>query len=217
VPTAALDIEVATARSLRTAAAARHVGRQQSHQGTAGYLTVGSTIFATTPLARPGVSSNPPPQAETRARVMVSPSPLLVGTCPRPGPSSMTPMVISLFVPLTSTVTCPSVPAALMALSSTQLTARRQPLAAIRLLAGARGGIVGRRFDGIIEEAQWLSDMVEGVIGGAFDDMPGRVDVGDLVAQCVHVSWPPRNHEFRPQMGATRSSSQRWLGPVTTA
>jgi signal transduction histidine kinase len=66
----------------------------------------------------------------------------------------------------------------------------RQPLAAIRLLAGAHGGNVGRRFDGIIEEAQWLSDMVEGVIGGAVDDVPGRVDVGDLVAHCVHRAQP---------------------------
>jgi signal transduction histidine kinase len=66
----------------------------------------------------------------------------------------------------------------------------RQPLAAIRLLAGARGCDVERRFDGIIEEAQWLSEMVEGVIGGAVDDMPGRVDVGDLVELCVHRAQP---------------------------
>ena len=62
----------------------------------------------------------------------------------------------------------------------------RQPLAAIRLLAGARGGNIRIRFDGIIEEAQWLSDVVEGVIGGAADDSDGRVDVGNLVARCVH-------------------------------
>jgi signal transduction histidine kinase len=62
----------------------------------------------------------------------------------------------------------------------------RQPLAAIRLLAGARGGDVGRRFDGILEEAEWLSELVEGVIGGAADDSPVRVDVVDLVTHCVH-------------------------------
>jgi K+-sensing histidine kinase KdpD len=66
----------------------------------------------------------------------------------------------------------------------------RQPLAAIRLLAGAHGGNVERRFDGIIEEAQWLSDLVEGVIGGAVDDAPGRVDVGELVALCVRRAQP---------------------------
>jgi K+-sensing histidine kinase KdpD len=66
----------------------------------------------------------------------------------------------------------------------------RQPLAAIRLLAGARGGDARHRFDGIIEEAQWLSDMVEGVIGGASHDVPERVDVGDLVARCVHRAQP---------------------------
>jgi signal transduction histidine kinase len=62
----------------------------------------------------------------------------------------------------------------------------RQPLAAIRLLAGARGGNVRRRFDGILEEAQWLSEMVEDVVGGAAHDLPGRVDVVDLVARCVN-------------------------------
>jgi signal transduction histidine kinase len=62
----------------------------------------------------------------------------------------------------------------------------RQPLAVIRLLAEARGGNSRRRFDGILEEAQWLSEMVEGVIGGAADDSPERLDVVDLVAHCVH-------------------------------
>jgi signal transduction histidine kinase len=66
----------------------------------------------------------------------------------------------------------------------------RQPLAAILLLAGARGGNVRRRFDGILEEAQWLSEMVEGVIGGAADDSPERIDVVDLVAHCVHRAQP---------------------------
>jgi signal transduction histidine kinase len=66
----------------------------------------------------------------------------------------------------------------------------RQPLAAILLLAGARGGDVRVRFDGILEEAHWLSEMVEGVIGGAADDSSGRVDVADLVEQCVHRAQP---------------------------
>jgi signal transduction histidine kinase len=61
----------------------------------------------------------------------------------------------------------------------------RQPLAAILLLAGADGGDVRRRLDGILDQAQWLADMVEGVIGGAADDEPERVDVVDLAERCV--------------------------------
>ena len=61
----------------------------------------------------------------------------------------------------------------------------RQPLAAILLLAGAESGDVQRRLVGILDQAQWLSDMVEGVIGGAADDTPQRVDVVDLAGGCV--------------------------------
>lgn len=61
----------------------------------------------------------------------------------------------------------------------------RQPLAAILLLAGADGGDVRRRFDGILDQAQWLADMVEAVIGGAADDPPGSVDVASLASGCV--------------------------------
>lgn len=61
----------------------------------------------------------------------------------------------------------------------------RQPLAAILLLAGAEGGDVRRRLDGILDQAQWLADMVEGVIGGAAGDLPERVDVVDLASGCV--------------------------------
>ena len=61
----------------------------------------------------------------------------------------------------------------------------RQPLAAILLLAGAEGGDVRRRLDGILDQAQWLADMVEGVIGGAADDLPVSVDVADLASGCV--------------------------------
>jgi len=61
----------------------------------------------------------------------------------------------------------------------------RQPLAAILLLAGAEGGDVRRRLDGILDQAQWLADMVEGVIGGAAQDPPASVDVADLASVCV--------------------------------
>jgi len=61
----------------------------------------------------------------------------------------------------------------------------RQPLAAILLLAGASSGDVQRRLDGILDQAQWLSDMVEEVIGGAAEDKPEMVDVVDVARRCV--------------------------------
>lgn len=64
----------------------------------------------------------------------------------------------------------------------------RQPLSAILLLAGAESGDLRRRFDGILDQAQWLADMVEGVIGGAAGDLPERVDVVDLTLACVQRS-----------------------------
>lgn len=45
----------------------------------------------------------------------------------------------------------------------------RQPLAAIRLLAGAEGGHLQFRLDAILAQAEWLSDIVEGVVGSAAD------------------------------------------------
>jgi len=39
--------------------------------------------------------------------------------------------------------------------------------------------------DGILDQAQWLAEMVEGVIGDAADDVPRRVDVVDLASRCV--------------------------------
>lgn len=72
----------------------------------------------------------------------------------------------------------------------------RQPLAAIRLLAGAQSGDVRRRLELILEQAQWLSDMVEGVIGDAADDRPANVDVVDLVAQCVMRARPTSQSEI---------------------
>ena len=66
----------------------------------------------------------------------------------------------------------------------------RQPLAAILLLAGAEGGDVRRRLDGILEEAQWLSDMVETVIGGAAGDHPATVDVVELARCCALRAQP---------------------------
>lgn len=61
----------------------------------------------------------------------------------------------------------------------------RQPLAAILLLAASEGGNVRHRFDGIVDQAQWLAEMVDGVISDAADDQRTDVDVVDLVAHCV--------------------------------
>src|SRR5450759_3182289 len=61
----------------------------------------------------------------------------------------------------------------------------RQPLAAIMLLARSEGGDIQHRMDGILDQAQWLSDMVEGVIGDAAEDQPVRVDVADLASRCL--------------------------------
>jgi len=66
----------------------------------------------------------------------------------------------------------------------------RQPLAAILLLAGSQSGDVRHRMDGILDQAQWLSDMVEGVIGGAADDPPVIVDVAALSYRCVQRAQP---------------------------
>lgn len=61
----------------------------------------------------------------------------------------------------------------------------RQPVAAILLLAAAESCDTRRRMDGILDQAQWLAEMVEGVIGDAADDEPARVDVVDLASRCV--------------------------------
>jgi len=73
----------------------------------------------------------------------------------------------------------------------------RQPLAAIRLLAGVEGGDVRHRLDGILDQVQWLSDMVEGVIGDAADDRPIRVDVADLTFRCVLRARPTATCQIR--------------------
>src|SRR5674476_1263911 len=66
----------------------------------------------------------------------------------------------------------------------------RQPLAAIMLLARSEGGDVRRRMDGILDQAQWLSDMVEGVIGDAAEDLPANLDVLGLASRCVLLARP---------------------------
>ncbi|NMM22664.1 MAG: response regulator [Phycicoccus sp.] len=66
----------------------------------------------------------------------------------------------------------------------------RQPLAAIMLLASSDGGDVRRRMDGILEQAQWLSDMVEGVLGDAAEDLPTNLDVVGLASRCVQLAQP---------------------------
>jgi signal transduction histidine kinase len=64
----------------------------------------------------------------------------------------------------------------------------RQPLGAILLLAAAESGDLRGRLDGILDQARWLSDLVEGVIGGAADDRPIRVDVVELAQRCVRLA-----------------------------
>ena len=66
----------------------------------------------------------------------------------------------------------------------------RQPLAVILLLAGAEGSNVRQRFSGILEQTQWLSNMVENVIGGAANDQATSVDVVNLVTRCVLRAQP---------------------------
>ena len=66
----------------------------------------------------------------------------------------------------------------------------RQPLAAIMLLARSEGGDIRDRMDGILDQALWLSDMVEGVIGGAAEDLPVNVDVVELASRCVLRAQP---------------------------
>jgi signal transduction histidine kinase len=66
----------------------------------------------------------------------------------------------------------------------------RQPLTVILLLAEADGGDLRQRLDGIIEQAQWLSDMVENVIGRAVDDQPSSVDIATLAMRCAMRARP---------------------------
>src|SRR5665648_207599 len=66
----------------------------------------------------------------------------------------------------------------------------RQPLAAIMLLARSEGGDVRRRMAGILDQVQWLSDMVEAVIGDAAEDLPANLDVVELASRCVQLAQP---------------------------
>jgi signal transduction histidine kinase len=73
----------------------------------------------------------------------------------------------------------------------------RQPLVVILMLAGARGNDVQHRLDVIGEEARWVLDVVEAVIGGAADDSLGDVEVVDLVAHCVERALPTAQCDIR--------------------
>ena len=73
----------------------------------------------------------------------------------------------------------------------------RQPLAAIMLLARSEGGDIRDRMDGILDQAQWLSDMVEGVIGGAAEDLPTTLDVVELASRCVLLAQPTATCQVR--------------------
>jgi Response regulator containing a CheY-like receiver domain and an HTH DNA-binding domain len=80
----------------------------------------------------------------------------------------------------------------------------RQPLAAIMLLARSEGGDIQHRMDGILDQAQWLSDMVEGVIGDAAEDLPTNVDVAELASRCVLLAQPTAACQVR-FVGADRA------------
>src|SRR5450759_3949138 len=80
----------------------------------------------------------------------------------------------------------------------------RQPLAAIMLLARSEGGEIQHRMDGILDQAQWLSDMVEGVIGDAAEDLPTNVDVAELASRCVLLAQPTAACQVR-FVGADRA------------
>ena len=80
----------------------------------------------------------------------------------------------------------------------------RQPLVVILMLAGAQGNDVQHRLDVINQEARWLLDMVEAVIGDAAEDTLGDVDVVDLAAHCVLRALPTAQCEIR-LIGADRA------------
>lgn len=71
----------------------------------------------------------------------------------------------------------------------------RQPLAAIRLLAASEGGDVRRRLDGILEQAQWLAEMVDEVLVGAKADSAEYLDAASLAETCVHRARPTASCE----------------------
>src|SRR5450759_1320446 len=92
----------------------------------------------------------------------------------------------------------------------------RQPLAAIMLLARSEGGDVRSRMDGILDQAQWLSDMVEGVIGDAAEDLPANLDVVELASRCVLLAQPTATCQVRFS-GADRALAVAAPGALSRA
>lgn len=66
----------------------------------------------------------------------------------------------------------------------------RQPLAAIMLLAATETGDVRRRLAAILDQAQWLADLVDDVLVDAAADHTTVVDVGALTWTCVLRARP---------------------------
>lgn len=66
----------------------------------------------------------------------------------------------------------------------------RQPLAAILMLAASEGGDVRRKLDGILDQAQWLSQMVNEVLGEAAKDANECLDVAALAQACADRARP---------------------------
>jgi signal transduction histidine kinase len=88
----------------------------------------------------------------------------------------------------------------------------RQPLAAIRMLAAANSGDVRHRLDGILDQAEWMSQLVEGVIGGAANDPPEMVDVVALTSSCVRRAQQATDTEV--ECAAAADPAVAYVPPV---
>ncbi len=96
----------------------------------------------------------------------------------------------------------------------------RQPLAAIMLLAGAEGGDVSRKMEGIAGQARWLSDLVDTVLSGAASDDITRTDVAGLAEFAVSRARTTTSceitldHQGAPQVWARPVALSRALACV---
>ncbi|HET8983829.1 MAG TPA: histidine kinase dimerization/phospho-acceptor domain-containing protein, partial [Pedococcus sp.] len=66
----------------------------------------------------------------------------------------------------------------------------RQPLAAILLLSASGGGDVSRKLQVILDQAQWLSQLVDTVLCDAAHDEVTEVDVAEIAEIAVTRARP---------------------------